>query len=762
MKRPSAGFKIAVIVLLAGVVPGLIVVAAHLFLGDAPHVQEPVHELFELAGSCIALVVAALLLLHLQHDASSPYLLWVAAALVVMGLVDGAHSVLPFSLPWSWLRHSATLAGGAIFAMVWIPPPAAVVRHKQWFLLTAAVLAIAWSLGVVWRPELFPAPFLPEGFALPVKVANALGGLGFLAASVFFLRCYRHDRRAEDAVFAGHTLLFGAAGLAFGFAHVWAADWWVWHVFRLSAYAVVFVAACEMISALHRAIADRAQKVLAAEGLYRALVENIDFGVALIDEHHTIAMCNAQISRWFRKPVSELMGKPCFREFERRDAVCPHCPGVTAMATGLPARVETEGVRDDGSHFSALVHAFPLPGEGRTFRGFIEVVEEITEKKKAEAALQRYHDLLEEKALRSDEGFRFATDSAGIGTWCWDMVADTLVWSERCKAIFGLPPDEPMSYKRFLEALHPDDRERTDAAVRAALDRHEYYDVQYRSLWPDGSTYWIQAKGRGYYDVHGKAVRMDGVVIDIDEAKAASFELERRNIELRDAQEKLVRSEKLAAIGQLASSVAHELRNPLGAIKNVVYYLRMLELGTEGEEIKRNLEMISREVDNSDKIIRDLLEFARVKRPALRRENVNQLVAELVGKIEARPGVDVATELAPGLPEIEVDALQIHQVFSNLATNALQAMEQGGRLTIRTACDGDAVTVSFSDTGCGIPPEHLPKIFEPLFSTKAKGTGLGLAVCASIIDGHGGKILVESEVGRGTVMTVSLPGGRRA
>ena len=241
-------------------------------------------------------------------------------------------------------------------------------------------------------------------------------------------------------------------------------------------------------------------------------------------------------------------------------------------------------------------------------------------------------------------------------------------------------------------------------------------------------------------------------------------DLNRQSKEIKDAQDALIRSEKLAAIGQLASSVAHELRNPLGVMKNALYYFNMVGFGKDDADIKENLDIMSKEIENSDKIINDLLDFSRIKKPTLHSENVNSIVKEVLNRIERRPDIEIITELEDTLPDIKVDALHIQQVFYNVAQNAIQSMDKNGRLTICTRLQkpdyrnqSEFVEISFKDTGSGISKENLDKIFNPLFSTKAKGTGLGLSVCASLIEGHGGTIDVQSKVGRGTVFTVKLP-----
>jgi signal transduction histidine kinase len=151
------------------------------------------------------------------------------------------------------------------------------------------------------------------------------------------------------------------------------------------------------------------------------------------------------------------------------------------------------------------------------------------------------------------------------------------------------------------------------------------------------------------------------------------------------------------------------------------------------------------------------LEFARIKKPTLRPENINIIVKEVLNRLEKSPNIEVLTELGDTLPDVEVDALQIQQVFYNIAKNAIETMDKGGALKIKTNLKGDFIETLFVDTGSGISKENLVKIFNPLFSTKVKGTGLGLSVCQSLGEGHGGKIEVKSEVGKGTTFTVKLP-----
>jgi signal transduction histidine kinase len=252
-----------------------------------------------------------------------------------------------------------------------------------------------------------------------------------------------------------------------------------------------------------------------------------------------------------------------------------------------------------------------------------------------------------------------------------------------------------------------------------------------------------------------------------EEVQHELAERKRAEEALREAQERLIRQEKLAVLGQLAGGVGHELRNPLGAIKNAAYFLNMALAEREPEpEVKETLEILKKEIGTSERIISSLLDFARPKPPVRRKVNVNELVREALSRAAPdAPRVVVVSQLEEGLPTILADPDQLAQVFGNIIRNGIQAMPQGGQLVVKSECRGDPggrpewVAVSFTDTGVGISEENLNKIFEPLFTTKAKGIGLGLAVTKTLVEGHGGSIKVESEEGKGSTFVVRLPVG---
>ena len=233
--------------------------------------------------------------------------------------------------------------------------------------------------------------------------------------------------------------------------------------------------------------------------------------------------------------------------------------------------------------------------------------------------------------------------------------------------------------------------------------------------------------------------------------------VEERTKELRESQEKLVRQEKLAVLGQLAGGVGHELRNPLGAIKNAAYFLNMA-LEQPEPEVKETLDILEKEVATSERIISSLLGFARPKPPIRRKVDINEVIQGALYHITVPENIKVVTQLDKSLPAILADPDQLGQAFSNIIVNGIQAMPEGGQLAVKSETSNQEwVAISFADAGAGIPKENLQKLFEPLFTTKAKGIGLGLAVTKTLIEGHGGTIKAQSEVGKGSTFTIRLP-----
>lgn len=232
--------------------------------------------------------------------------------------------------------------------------------------------------------------------------------------------------------------------------------------------------------------------------------------------------------------------------------------------------------------------------------------------------------------------------------------------------------------------------------------------------------------------------------------------LEQALVRLGEAQDQLLRQERLATLGQLAGSVGHELRNPLGVMTNALYYLDAVQADAP-PKVREYMQILRDQVGVSERIVSDLLDFGRVSTPDRTWVDVGGLVRDALASEDMPPDVDVVVEVVEDTPRVFVDAQHMTQVLANLVSNAVQAMNGQGTLTLRARTDGDMVALDVSDTGPGIPEDQLERIFEPLVTTKARGIGLGLALCRMLSAVNHASLSVSSRLGVGSTFTVSLP-----
>ncbi len=349
---------------------------------------------------------------------------------------------------------------------------------------------------------------------------------------------------------------------------------------------------------------------------------------------------------------------------------------------------------------------------------------------------------LYEAAREREEHFRSLIENATDVIAVLDGDGTLLYGSPSIERALGFKPAELID-TNALACIHPEDASKAAAGLARIMERPgDALSIEFRIRHKDGSWRVLDGMGRAVRDKDG----------------ALSVVLNCRDItEKKEMQAELLRREKLATIGQLAAGIGHDLRNPLGAIKNAAYYLNMV-LTEIDPDVKETLEILDAEVAASERIIGNLLDFARAKPPIRQDTDVNGLLQETMSRIAVPENVEVAQHLDEPLPTIGADPDQLARVFDNLVLNAIQAMADGGRLVVRTGRVGSEwVSVSVSDTGAGIPEEDKRMLFEPLFTTKAKGIGLGLALVRSLVEGHGGTVEVESAVGEGSTFTVRLP-----
>ena len=382
-------------------------------------------------------------------------------------------------------------------------------------------------------------------------------------------------------------------------------------------------------------------------------------------------------------------------------------------------------------------------------------------------ALTRIRDVTAQKeaerALRaSDERLSMALAAATMGIWEWIISSGEVIWSKEAGLIFGLAEGDTVgTLDEFLSSVHPDDRPAIRgrfAELTERLHAGQLYDVEYRVVWPSGEVRWIAAKGRVDFDSSGAAIRMLGTVMDVTQRKQTEDKAQ-------DYLADLWRMARVRTADQTASSLAHELNQPLTAIAIQASIASSLAAASDSpsSELAVPLKEINEQAQRAGGIIRSLRDF--VKRGDARREpvRINDLVREVVVLVEPlarRRQVQIALQFGD-VPAVGADRIQIAQAVMNLLQNALDALDlgepTGRRLEIATRRDGRQVEITVADTGPGIPATVGERIFERFYTTKSEGIGLGLAICRSIVEAHGGTLQFSSVVGTGTTFSIRLP-----
>jgi signal transduction histidine kinase len=295
-------------------------------------------------------------------------------------------------------------------------------------------------------------------------------------------------------------------------------------------------------------------------------------------------------------------------------------------------------------------------------------------------------------------------------------------------------------------------------------------ECELRMIMADNTPLWVRLEASVGQDSEGSPLgRLS--ISDISERKKNEQQLAdysdqleekvaERTRELRESQEKLLRQERLAALGQLAGGVGHELRNPLGVISNAIYILGET-LPQADEKAREYLGIITDELHRAEKIITDLLDFARIRVSEKQAISLGNMISEALARFKAPDKVKVKVEMAEDLPKAFADPGQMSQVLGNLLLNAYQAMPEGGEVkltgNLKENNGQPCLALEVEDSGCGISSENMAKLFEPLFTTKPRGIGLGLPTSKTLVEGNGGEIEVSSLLGKGSVFTIYLP-----
>jgi PAS domain S-box-containing protein len=358
----------------------------------------------------------------------------------------------------------------------------------------------------------------------------------------------------------------------------------------------------------------------------------------------------------------------------------------------------------------------------------------------------------------SEERMTLATEAGGIGTWMWSITRDQVWGSERWRHLFGFAPDVALSLENVIERIHPDDRGTVERDVRRAVEDRGDYAGEYRVVWPDGTQRWLAARGRTYSDAGGKAVRMVGAAIDITAQNQAETEAALQRNELAHLS-------RVAMLSELSGSLAHELNQPLAIIlTNAQAAQRLLAQQPPDLAEARDIlaDIVSEDQRASEVIgrLRSLLKPGQAQAQPLSLNEIIEDVLRIARRDLLGRAITVHLSLAETPPRVLGDRIQLQQVLLNLILNASDAMSGNPparrHLTLATTHGEGAVRMSVSDTGCGLPPD-AERVFEPFYSTKAQGLGLGLSICRSIVTAHKGRLWAEATANGGATLRLELP-----
>jgi PAS domain S-box-containing protein len=373
----------------------------------------------------------------------------------------------------------------------------------------------------------------------------------------------------------------------------------------------------------------------------------------------------------------------------------------------------------------------------------------------------------EQKARELQTQLETAVDASDLGTFFCEMPLGKIIWNDRCKAHFWLTPETEVDFDLFYSLLHPEDRERTRRAVEACVFDHQIFDIEYRTVSPEGRIRWIRASGRTSYDEKNRPIRFDGTTQDITQRKQME---EERSVLLGSERAARMEAERANRLkDEFLATLSHELRTPLNAISGWTELLKQ-EPG-DVLTVKEGMGAIERNVRVQTQLIEDLLDMSRITSGKVRLEvrsinlaDVIHAAIETVAPAALAKGVTIEPIVDPQSGMISGDPGRLQQVIWNLLTNAVKFTPKGGQVQVLLEQVDSHVQVSVTDTGEGIPSDFLPHIFERFSqadgspSRRHGGLGLGLSIVKTLIEMHGGKVSVHSAgKGQGSTFRLTLP-----
>ena len=368
------------------------------------------------------------------------------------------------------------------------------------------------------------------------------------------------------------------------------------------------------------------------------------------------------------------------------------------------------------------------------------------------------------------ERLSLAVEAARLGTWQWEIKTNRVLWSMELERIHGLAPGTfNGTFEAYQSDIHPDDRQHVLRTIEETVNERKPHLLEYRIVRPDGSTRWLEARGRMFFDALGEPDRLVGVCMDITERKHSEEALKQSEQSLRARAEELARvahalERSNRELDAFAYAASHDLRAPLRGIANLAQWIEE-DLKSQGRlpaETEEMLQLMRARMHRMEALIEGLLQYSRAGRvqQAPERVNTRKMVQDIIDLLA--PPESVAVSVSPDMPTLMTARLPLQQIFLNLIGNALKhANREHAEVVISAADAGPSVEFSVKDNGQGIAPEYQDRIWE-IFQTleardKVEGTGIGLALVKKLVDAEGGRVWVDSKPGQGATFRFLWP-----
>ena len=408
--------------------------------------------------------------------------------------------------------------------------------------------------------------------------------------------------------------------------------------------------------------------------------------------------------------------------------------------------------RHDGEYRWVSDQGVPRYDAHGTFAGYIGSCVDVTELVNKDQALRE-----------SEERMRVAAEAINLGIWEWDLTKDEIWATNARRALVGWPASGKIGFNDFMRRLHPEDCDRVQQIIDDAIHSGEDFDSEYRLILPDGVVRWMSTRGSVQFDSAGKPARLLGISMDITARKQAELDAQRGRAELSHLS-------RVALMGEMSASIAHELNQPLaGILSNAAAGQRFIDRGdVDLREIREVLGDIIADGRRASDVIRGIRGMVKKEKMARRSVDLNEVVTDalrMASPDAVLRSCQLETSLDENLPAINGDPVQLQQVLLNLVINAFDAMRDtqpsSRKVLITTQSNGDGtVRISVRDHGVGIAEGMRDRLFDPFFSTKTEGLGMGLAIVRSIVESHGGTVTAEKADGGGTRFEFVLPVSR--